>query len=811
MAPEDLAGYSLRRRLGSGSAGTLWQVRDLATGRHAVLRRIPVTAIQREEQFRDELIVLQRITHPHIARVLEVRETASEWLVFSQYVVALNLTEVLRRRGPMSPGEIVTLLSPLANALHYLHHCGLTHGHLTAPNILIDVEGRPVLTDATFHTLNLHPRPTPPPDPPSHTADLQALSTIAIQAGGPATLFPPTLFTQTPAPRLSTHLQSLTTPEPINLGEDDDPPPDPQTTTPPPNPQPTAAPPDWHATVRSSDPEATAPLPDEHAPAPPSNVHATTPPTDVPPPDPQATASRNLHATMPPSDPPTTAESPTTAPPADWHVTTPPTSSEAPPPDSHATTPPPDWHATASSSDPEAAASVPDWHATTPPPTSDDDDPIERSRTPLAPAPPKRPAPTAPQPTAPEPSAAKSMPSRQKPRRRTFLPKLARRTVDATPSPLSRLTSKPLTRTHVVHPTSSHLIGTTHVEPAISWSAPPVPIAERRAPDAIPFVTPRRPPISSNSTSEQPPNAAAHGLTLKRGHTRRTVWRRRHTWWARLNLSRQLTELRYRLAHPAYGVSTAIGLGIAVVLGLGLAARAVLTDSDTPTTTSAPATTPTAHPTTPASPAPSLTTPARPTAHPTTPARPPNQTDPATPPTQTDPATPAGPPTQPASATTRPTAPATPGRANATTPPAPRRATVGRSVADWLATLRALDSQRAQAFRTLDNATLDKIYVPGSQPWRSDRALLADYRKQHIHIQGLRIQIDKTTITHQTPTTVTLRTTDHLVAGQAVHESGTRTPLPPGTPTTRLITLTRSPSAPRTNTPTWRITTITPP
>ncbi|TDC14542.1 protein kinase domain-containing protein, partial [Kribbella albertanoniae] len=228
MEPEDLAGYSLRRRLGSGSAGTLWQVRDLATGRHAVLRRIPVPTIQREEQFRDELMVLRRINHPHITRVLEVRETATEWLVFSQYVVALSLTEILRRRGTMSPGEIVTLLSPLADALHYLHHCGLIHGHLTPPNILIDVEGRPLLTDATFHSLNLHP-PTSPP--PSHGADLLALSTVAAHAGGPATLFDPAVFTKTPAPRLASHLLTLTTPEPINLGDPDDAPPDPPTTT----------------------------------------------------------------------------------------------------------------------------------------------------------------------------------------------------------------------------------------------------------------------------------------------------------------------------------------------------------------------------------------------------------------------------------------------------------------------------------------------------------------------------------------------------------------------------------------------------
>ncbi|TDD41870.1 hypothetical protein E1263_42380 [Kribbella antibiotica] len=132
---------------------------------------------------------------------------------------------------------------------------------------------------------------------------------------------------------------------------------------------------------------------------------------------------------------------------------------------------------------------------------------------------------------------------------------------------------------------------------------------------------------------------------------------------------------------------------------------------------------------------------------------------------------------------------------------------------EWIGTLRGLDVQRAQAFRTLDVATLDKVYVPGSAPWQSDRALLASYRKQRIRIHDLQIQIDKATITKETPTTVILRTTDHLAAGRAVDATGASTPLPPGTPTTRLITLTTSPppGTPGKRRPlTWRIATITP-
>jgi hypothetical protein len=119
-------------------------------------------------------------------------------------------------------------------------------------------------------------------------------------------------------------------------------------------------------------------------------------------------------------------------------------------------------------------------------------------------------------------------------------------------------------------------------------------------------------------------------------------------------------------------------------------------------------------------------------------------------------------------------------------------------------TLQALDVQRAQAFWTLDLEALDQIYVPGSSPWRADRALLSTYRDRQVRVQGLRIQIDSTTVTRRTPTTITLRTTDRLTAGQAIDQAGTKTPLPPGVPMTRLITLTTTPP-----TQTWRIAAIT--
>ncbi|HZX08478.1 protein kinase domain-containing protein, partial [Kribbella sp.] len=178
----DLDGYSLRRQLGSGSAGTVWQVRDRATGRNAVLKHIPTGTFPDAHRVRADLTKLTRLRHTHIARLIDFRETDTGWLLITQHLPAGTLTALLTRRGPLSPGELVTLLAPLASALSHLHDSGLTHGSITRNNIMFDADGRPILTDPTL-------RPATP------QSDTQALSAVAHQAGANPHLFTQPLFT----------------------------------------------------------------------------------------------------------------------------------------------------------------------------------------------------------------------------------------------------------------------------------------------------------------------------------------------------------------------------------------------------------------------------------------------------------------------------------------------------------------------------------------------------------------------------------------------------------------------------------------
>jgi hypothetical protein len=58
-----------------------------------------------------------------------------------------NLGALVRARGHLAPGEVVTAVAPVAGAVARLHHVGVVHGDISPGNVLLDLDGRPSLSD----------------------------------------------------------------------------------------------------------------------------------------------------------------------------------------------------------------------------------------------------------------------------------------------------------------------------------------------------------------------------------------------------------------------------------------------------------------------------------------------------------------------------------------------------------------------------------------------------------------------------------------------------------------------------------------
>ncbi|UKA56040.1 protein kinase [Arthrobacter sp. FW305-BF8] len=147
---------------GAVAAGTLESgaVESAAAGSGAADSR---PALTREEDVRRELVVMSVLDHEHLVKaygVVTVDEPGrtdqpgrtdepgeSGFGLLMDYAAGGSLQQLVTARGTLSVGETVTVLTPIAQVLGYLHGKGFTHSDVAPGNVLFTAHGKPLLAD----------------------------------------------------------------------------------------------------------------------------------------------------------------------------------------------------------------------------------------------------------------------------------------------------------------------------------------------------------------------------------------------------------------------------------------------------------------------------------------------------------------------------------------------------------------------------------------------------------------------------------------------------------------------------------------
>jgi hypothetical protein len=150
LSPGDqLAHFQVTGRLGRGATATVYDARDLRTGRpvalkvlHPELARDPDHA----ERFRRGARGQAELDHPHIVEVLESGEAPGGLYIAMQRIEGPSLAELLCGDA-RDPATVLDLLAQVAGALDAAHRAGVVHRDVTPSNILTDGGGRAWLSD----------------------------------------------------------------------------------------------------------------------------------------------------------------------------------------------------------------------------------------------------------------------------------------------------------------------------------------------------------------------------------------------------------------------------------------------------------------------------------------------------------------------------------------------------------------------------------------------------------------------------------------------------------------------------------------
>ncbi|MCH8829963.1 MAG: serine/threonine protein kinase, partial [Planctomycetes bacterium] len=147
--PQEFTDYELLEEIGRGGMGVVFRARQKSLDRIVALKLIlrgELATLTDRKRFRAEAEAAAGLNHPHVVPVYEVGEENGQPFFSMQYVEGTTLSRRIAE-GPLPPREAAALLIPICRGIAEAHAAGLLHRDLKPSNILIDVEGRPFITD----------------------------------------------------------------------------------------------------------------------------------------------------------------------------------------------------------------------------------------------------------------------------------------------------------------------------------------------------------------------------------------------------------------------------------------------------------------------------------------------------------------------------------------------------------------------------------------------------------------------------------------------------------------------------------------
>ena len=136
--------YRVDREIGSGTMGTVYAARDLASDRPIALKVInsshtsDPTTIAR---FQREGRIVSELRHPNIVEVFAVEQVDDDWIMAMELLEGANLADAMAARKAYQPEEAVPLLREVLNALEVAHQHQIVHRDIKPQNIFLSRSG----------------------------------------------------------------------------------------------------------------------------------------------------------------------------------------------------------------------------------------------------------------------------------------------------------------------------------------------------------------------------------------------------------------------------------------------------------------------------------------------------------------------------------------------------------------------------------------------------------------------------------------------------------------------------------------------
>ncbi|MBQ1084638.1 serine/threonine-protein kinase [Nocardiopsis sp. B62] len=152
--------YVLRRELGRGGMGIVWEAHDTALNRVVAIKQVLLpghfTEAERADahaRVRREAQSAARINHPTVITIHDVFEYEDDPWVVMELVEGGSLQDLLSGSGPLPPEEVADIAESLLKAVRAADAAGVLHRDIKPGNIMMSSDGRVILTDFGIATM----------------------------------------------------------------------------------------------------------------------------------------------------------------------------------------------------------------------------------------------------------------------------------------------------------------------------------------------------------------------------------------------------------------------------------------------------------------------------------------------------------------------------------------------------------------------------------------------------------------------------------------------------------------------------------
>ncbi|HEX4884430.1 MAG TPA: serine/threonine-protein kinase, partial [Casimicrobiaceae bacterium] len=150
---EKLGKYEIRRELGRGAMGVVWEGYDPMIKRVVAIKTIRADQLAREEaddilaRFRREAQAAGRLNHPNIVAIYDFAEDEGTSFIAMEYVEGRDLRDCFAANERFAAADAFRIMEQILAALEYSHARGVVHRDIKPANVFVQPDGTVKVAD----------------------------------------------------------------------------------------------------------------------------------------------------------------------------------------------------------------------------------------------------------------------------------------------------------------------------------------------------------------------------------------------------------------------------------------------------------------------------------------------------------------------------------------------------------------------------------------------------------------------------------------------------------------------------------------